>query len=280
MLPGATLNAIRDQTHVRIDIPRRDTGSTLAVPNTNGYGSSHVSSRSASPLPSPQAEDEENEPTVTVTIEGAAPMAQEAQLMIQQIIAEKTSRTSQKVKDIPAQVYPFALLRRADFLRVSEGRDVNLIKDDMERSIMVSGDREAVGKVVETIKSCIAFYEGDLSMVKISLPKIQHHLLIDGGADEILNKAKCVVIIPDITGSSEDVLVWGKPKDLGPGLQAVMEVCRSPGTSFSALICGFSARPRRTRPPCRLAAPTLAKSSCTSTDLVMSRNSHSHIPTS
>jgi len=154
-------------------------------------------------------------------------MAQEAQLMIQQIIAERTSRTSQKVKDIPAQVYPFASLRRADFLRASEGREINLTKDDKERSITVSGDREAVGKVVETIKSCIAFYEGDLSMVKISLPKRQHHLLIGAGADEILNKAKCAVI-PAITDSSEDVFVWGKPKDLGPGLQAVMEVCCSP----------------------------------------------------
>ena len=151
-------------------------------------------------------------------------MAQEAQLIIQQIITEKTSRTSQRVKDIPAQIYPLALLRRADFLRAAEGREINLTKDDKERSITVSGDREAVGKVVETIKSCIAFYEGDLSMVKISLPKRQHHLLVGGGADEILNQAKCTVIVPAITDSSEDVFVWGNPKDLGPGLQAVMGV--------------------------------------------------------
>jgi hypothetical protein len=65
-------------------------------------------------------------------------------------------------------------------------------------------------------------------MVKISLPKRQHHLLVGGGADEILNKAKCAVIVPAITDSSEDVFVWGKSKDLGPGLQAVMEVRRSP----------------------------------------------------
>ena len=272
---GSTLKAIRDQTHVKIDIPRRDTGSSLTVPGTNGYGSSHVSSRSASPLPSPQAEDEENEPTVTITIEGAAPMAQEAQLMIQHIITEKTSRTSQKVKDIPAQVYPFALLRKTDFLRVSEGREINLTKDDKERSITVSGDREAVGKVVETIKSCIAFYEGDLSMVKISLPKKQHHLLAGGGADEILNKAKCAVIVPAITDSSEDVFVWGKSKDLGPGLQAVMEVRRFPEIRSSVLISVYSARLRHIPPLCRSMAPTLAKSSHTSTSLVTSRTSDS-----
>ena len=197
--------------------------------------------------------------------------------MIQHIITEKTSRTSQKVKDIPAQVYPFALLRKADFLRASEGREMNLTKDDKERSITVSGDRDAVGKVVETIKSCIAFYEEDLSMVKISLPKRQHHLLVGDGADEILNKAKCAVIVPAITDSSEDVFVWGKPKDLGPGLQAVMEVRRFPEIRFSALISGYSARPRCILPPCRLAAPTLVKSSHISTNLVMSRTSDSRI---
>lgn len=204
-------------------------------------------------------------------------MAQEAQLIIQQIITERTSRTSQRVKDIPAQVYPFALLRRADFLRSSEGREINLNKDDKERSITVSGDREAVGKVVETIKSCIAFYEGDLSMVKISLPKRQHHLLVGGGADEILNKAKCAVIVPAITDSSEDVFVWGKPKDLGPGLQAVMEVRHPPKAYFLVLMCGYSALPRRIRPPSRLVAPTLAKPSSICTNLVTSRTSDSRI---
>jgi len=197
-------------------------------------------------------------------------MAQEAQIIIQQIIAERTSRTSQKIKDIPAQVYPFALLRRSDFLRASEGREINLIKDDKEHSITVSGDREAVGKVVETIKSCIAFYEGDLNMVKISLPKRQHHLLIGGGADEILNKAKCAVIVPAITDSSEDLLVWGMLKDLGSGLQAVLEVRCPPGIYFLVLICGYSAPPPCIQPPFRLAAPTLAKSSPISTNLVTS----------
>jgi hypothetical protein len=204
-------------------------------------------------------------------------MAQEAQLIIQQIITERTSRTSQKIKDIPAQVYPFALLRRTDFLRVSEGREINLTKDDKERWITVSGDREVVGKVVETIKSCIAFYEGDLSMVKISLPKRQHHLLVGGGADEILNKAKCVVIVPTITDSSEDVFVWGKPKDLGPGLQAVMEVRYSPKAYFLVLKCSYSAPPRRIRPPSQLVAPTLAKPSSICTNLVTSRTSDSRI---
>jgi hypothetical protein len=95
-------------------------------------------------------------------------------------------------------------------------------------SITVLGDREAVGKVVETIKSCTAFYAGDLNMVRISLPKRQHHLLVSDGAEEIINKAKCAVLVPAITDSSEDVFVWGKTKDPGPGLQAVMEVRRYP----------------------------------------------------
>lgn len=171
-------------------------------------------------------------------------MAHEAQAIIQGIIAEKTSRSAVKVKVNPAHVYPFVLLRRADFLKVADGAEVNLSRDDKEREITVSGDRDVVAKVIESIKSCIAFYEEDLTSVKIVLPKRQHRLLVGAGADEILQKSKCSIVVPPPTDPSEDVYVWGKGANLGLGLQAVMEASRKFCLNFHIkffLACKFSA---------------------------------------
>lgn len=151
-------------------------------------------------------------------------MAHEAQAMIQAIISEKTSQTVQKVKVTPAHVYPFVLTRRADFLKVAGDAFVDLNRNDPEMEIIVNGDREAVGKVAESIRSCMAFYQSDLTSVKISLPKRQQRLLTGSGADQIFQKSKCSVVVPPESDPSEDVYVWGKAASLGLGLQAVMEV--------------------------------------------------------
>jgi hypothetical protein len=162
---------------------------------------------------------------ITITITGPSSMAQEAQAMIQSIITEKTSRSSQRVKISPDYVYPFVLLRRLDFLKVANGGELNLSRDDNVKEITVSGDREIVGKVVDSIRSCAAFYETDLTSVKISLPKRQHRLFTAEALDQILQKSKCSVIVPPVDEPSEEVHVWGKTASLGLGLQAVMEVC-------------------------------------------------------
>ena len=69
---GANLKQVRDQTGVRIDIPRRD---TLAPANGNANGASHDPSRTATPLPGTPVggDEEEEEPTVPVTITGPQP---------------------------------------------------------------------------------------------------------------------------------------------------------------------------------------------------------------
>lgn len=219
---GANLKKIRDQTSTRIDIPRRD---NLTVPGANGLDAS----RSSSPFPVSPIED--GEATITITITGPASMAHEAQSMIQSIITEKTSRSSQKIKISPAHVYPFVLLRRPDFLKVANGGELNLSRDDNAKEITVSGDREIVGKVIEAIRSCATFYENDLTSVKISLPKRQHRLFTTEALDEILQKSKCSIVVPSAGESSEEVHVWGKATNLGLGLQAVMEVSKSSSRS-------------------------------------------------
>ncbi|KAL1939803.1 hypothetical protein VTO73DRAFT_9503 [Trametes versicolor] len=223
---GVTLKQVRDQTGVRVDIPRRDT----LAPATNGQtnGGSHSPSRNPTPLPgSPIDGDEEEEPTVPVTITGPQPLALEAQALLNEIIATKRSRATQRVRDIPEHILPFVLPRREQFLAAAEGADVNLALNGAAREITVTGDRDAVTRVVESIKSAVEYFKTDVISLKLSLPKRQHRLLVGKNAEDIMAKARCAIIVPKPDEASEELLIWGKATDVGLGVQAVMEKANS-----------------------------------------------------
>ncbi|KDR75234.1 hypothetical protein GALMADRAFT_69452 [Galerina marginata CBS 339.88] len=211
---GATLKQIRDQTTVRVDIPKRD----AVIPNGNGHaeGNGKVSH-----------DDDEEEPTIPVTLVGPQPLAYEAQALLNQIISSKTSKATQRVRDIPAHILPFILIRRSYFLAAAQDGSVNLALNTPAREITVSGDREAVVRVVETIKKTIEGLQSSLTSVKISLPKRQHRLLAGQNADIVLTKSNCAVIVGKPDEGGDEVTVWGQSTDLPAGLAAVMEQANS-----------------------------------------------------
>ncbi|KAI0032235.1 hypothetical protein K488DRAFT_86037 [Vararia minispora EC-137] len=215
---GATLKTIRDQTNVRVDIPRRETLASNGYANGNG--------RSGAATPSGDG-DEEEEPTVPVTITGPQPLAEEAQELIKQIIASKTSKTTQRVRDIPVHIIPFVKARRQLFQNAAQGADVQLGLNSSERELTAAGDREAVIRVIETVKSTIASVSTSITCVKFSLPKRQHRLLVNKAVDEIMAESKCAVVVPSPEDPSEEVQVWGRPEDAGVGIAAAMSKANS-----------------------------------------------------
>ncbi|KAI5121582.1 hypothetical protein M0805_000761 [Coniferiporia weirii] len=212
---GATLKQIRDQTNVKVDIPRRETIPSPA--QANGNGNAHHGGTS----------DDDDEPTVPVTISGPQPLVYEAQNMLKAIIATRTSKTTQRVRDIPENVLPFVVARRAEFLAGADGSDINLSLNLPEREITASGDREAVVKVVEKIKATIEFLKTDLVRFSMSLPKRQHRLLAGRAGEEILAKSKCGVVIPRPEDPSDQITVWGNANDLAAGMAAIMQQANS-----------------------------------------------------
>lgn len=214
---GATLKQIRDQTSVRVDIPKRET----LTPTGNGHANA------ASGPTTPSYDDEEEEPTVPVTLVGPQPLAYEAEALLKQIIASRTSRATSRVRDIPAHVLPFVIARRSYFLNAAQSTDITLTLNAPAREITASGDREAVGRVVETIKATVEGFKANLSSVKMSLPKRQHRLLIGKAGEEVLVKSNCSVTVPPDEDASEELTVWGQAADLPQGLSAVMEQANS-----------------------------------------------------
>lgn len=225
---GVTLKQIRDATGVKIDIPRRDS----LAPNGNANGHAQPASGTATPLQNANA-DEEEEPVVPITITGPQSSVQEAQARLNEIIATKRSRSTQRVRDIAAHVLPFLLPRRSTFEAAAAGGDIALTLNAPAREITINGEREAVGRVFESIKSAIDYFSAEVTPLKVPLPKSQHRLFTQKAIDEIMQKAKCAVIVPKPEDASDDVVIWGKRADLGAGVQAAMS------TSTSAYIHEF-----------------------------------------
>lgn len=212
-LSGATLKQIRDQTGVRVDIPKRDT----LAPNSNGH-----TNGTASGKVTPSHDDDDDEPTVPVTLTGPQPLTYEAQALLNQIISSKTSKSTQRIRDIPVHILPFVLARKAYFLSAAQDGEVNLALNSAAREITATGDREAVLRVVDLIKSTIETFGTSLTSVKISLPKRQHRLLTGKAAEEVLANSKCTVVVASEEDISDEVIVWGQSTDLPGGLGAVM----------------------------------------------------------
>lgn len=215
---GATLKQIRDQTGVRVDIPKRDTLTPNGNVQANGTASGKVT-------PS-HDDDDEDEPTVPVTLTGPQPLTYEAQALLNQIISSKTSKSTQRIRDIPVHILPFILARKAYFLSAAQDGEVHLALNSA-REITATGDREAVLRVVDLIKSTIETFRTILTSVKIALPKRQHRLLTGKSAEEVLAKSKCTVVVAAEEDISEEVIVWGQSVDLPAGLSAVMEQANS-----------------------------------------------------
>ncbi len=210
MVIGANLKQIRDQTNVKIDIPRRED-----LGEANGINASQ------------SQDDEDDEPTVPVTIEGPQSLVYEAQAMLNEIIATKGSKITRRVRDVPAHILPFVVARRPEYIAAAGDGEINLVLKEPEREIIATGDRDAVLRVVEKIKGSIEFFKTDLTQFSMSLPKRQHRVLSGSAVGEIIAKSRCGVVIPPPEDSSDQIIVWVNANDLSIGMAAIMTKANS-----------------------------------------------------
>jgi len=198
-----------------VDIPRRDPAALTG----NGHPNGTINGK--------DDDDEDEEPTIPVTLVGPQPLAYEAQALLKQIISSKTSKSTQRVRDIPVHILPFIVVRRALFLSAAQGGTVSLALNSDAREITASGDREAVVTIVESIKQTIETFKTSLTSVTLSLPKKQHRLLIGPDADAVMAKSNCAVVVGNGDESGNEVTVWGRSSDLPAGLGAALSQANS-----------------------------------------------------
>jgi len=217
---GATLKQIRERTGARVDVPPKDgltPSSSNAVLTANGM--TPPASGAATPL---IIEQDEQETNIPITIKAARPLAEEARLIINDIIASRTSKLTQKIRDIPPHILSFLTPRRAAFEAAAEGREIQTLLNAAAREITITGDREGVTRVVEAIKSTAESLGTMLTSISMNFAKRQHRLLTGETAEEIMAQNKCAVIVPEPEDPSEAVLVWGASEDLPNCLTAII----------------------------------------------------------
>lgn len=203
-----------------MDVPPKD-GLTPSSSNAvfTANGTTPPASGAATPL---VIEQDEQETNIPITIKAARPLAEEARLIINDIIASRTSKLTQKIRDIPPHILPFLTHRCAAFETAAEGREIQILLNAAAREIKVTGDREGVTRVVEAIKSTAESLETVLTSISMNFAKRQHRLLTGKTAEEIMAQNKCAVIVPEPGDPSEAVLVWGASEDLPNGLTAII----------------------------------------------------------
>ncbi|KAL7415309.1 hypothetical protein BDY24DRAFT_382512 [Mrakia frigida] len=241
---GTTLRQITDSTGCRINIPKREDASSSIAPTPAGSDNGS-SSDDDDDLPA-------SEPTVEITITGPTPSAQEAQTQILAHIGNRVSKDSKKIKDVPASYFPFiaqrvqelesgkevrinipppAMLKafrlqaeQAENGAAENGEEVvvngHISKKDL--AIVVTGEKEAVKDVVSAIHNLYEDLKSSTTTLAISIPKRQHRFLVGSNADEILATTGCVVELPSIEDTSDQVVIRGPTNNLSQALGAVV----------------------------------------------------------
>lgn len=220
-VPGATLKGIREATNVRVDIPPRNT--SLAPP---ADGSAQVS-RSPSPHAANDGADDE-EATIPITVTGPAPLVDSAISMIQDIIDVKTSKITQRVKEIPAHVFPF-LLPKIEELTTKAYQEnpykiLNVDPRQQSGEIVCSGDRVVVAPTVEALKEAKQELDENLQSITLSMSRAQFPYILEPiFANELLTEFGAVAV--PLEDDQAGLMIYGREGlGLGNALSRILAV--------------------------------------------------------
>ncbi len=233
---GKNLKAITDNTGVKVTIPPRDpSADNDAAATTTTTNNNNI--------------DYENDEQIAVSLEGDEINVKQAQAMIQAIVAERTSKITQRLTHIDPVFYPFiagpkganvAKLEsnagntdisvrvppRAAFLHAKDAQDDDAAaepKRERDLAIIVSGDREKVNATVAAIDAQVDAMKSSFRTLAISIPKRQHRFLVGDAANDILAATSCSVELAAIDDPSDSVTIRGPQNQLPMALTAAME---------------------------------------------------------
>lgn len=215
---GKNVKAITDATGVRIHIPPRAAG--------------------AGDAPAAAADDPLLDEQVEVVVEGDEVNALAAQAQLEALVAERTSKRTQRLTDIDVAYYPFiAGARNAHAAHLAETiahgaasvhvppRGAFLAREDRARdlAIVVQGDREAVATLVAAIYAEVAEWKAHFRTLTVHIPKRQHACLVGDAAADLLATTGCALELPAAQDATDAVTIRGPQQQLPHALTAALE---------------------------------------------------------
>ncbi|KZF21126.1 hypothetical protein L228DRAFT_248893 [Xylona heveae TC161] len=201
------------------------------------------------------AEEEDDSATIDVSIEGDAVAAEMARREIEAIVNERTSTVNLRLKEIPAEFYPFiAGPHDARVNALEEGRDLKIQVPHYHTwtsqpppqapssnqapsftaqeglPIQLSGDRLAVQQARDEIERQVEQLRQQLTISQLPIFRGQHQFIVGErghSLHDFLAETGCAVILPPSTDDTELLTVTGPRESIEAGINKVMDLAAS-----------------------------------------------------
>lgn len=218
-----------------------------------------ISQRTGAQIQIPKQESssaaEDDDSMIDVLIQGDSVAAEMARREIENIANERTSNVNLRLKEIPAEFYPFiAGPNNSRIAALEEGKDLRIqvphyhIWSDQpppqprsidevpafvparDNPILVSGDRVAAQAARAAIEGQVEELRRQLRLSQLDIQRGQHQFVLgERGTSlhDFLAETGCAVILPPASHDSETVTIIGPPERLEFGVNKVEDLASS-----------------------------------------------------
>jgi predicted PilT family ATPase len=225
---GANITALSQKTGAKIQVPRAEENEAL---------------------------DDDDSATIDVLIEGDAVAAEMARQEIEKIVNERTSSTNLRLKDIPAEFYPFlAGVHNSRIGELENGRDLRVqiphyhtwvdqapaqaaayrqppaFVPQASLPIQIAGDRLAANDARAQLERRVEQLRRELVSDQVAIERGRHQFIVgDRGTSlhDFLAETGCAVILPPDAEDDENLTIVGPADRIDEGLNKVMELASS-----------------------------------------------------
>lgn len=214
-----------------------------------------ISKRTGARIQVPKAEAGEDEDTVVnVHIEGNALTAEMARREIDAIVNERTSTVNLRLKDIPAEFYPFlAGPQNKHTNGLTQGKDIDIqipeyymwqsqappqnarnqpgqFAPQADFPIRISGERVAAQQAQAELERRVQQLRQRLAVDQRSIERGRHQFLVGdrgGSLHDFLEETGCSLVLPPNSDDSEEVYIIGPPDKIEQGIAKLEDLAAS-----------------------------------------------------
>ena len=198
---------------------------------------------------------DDDDTTIDVLVEGDAIAAEIARREIEAIVNERTSTVNVRLREVPAELYPFlAGPHNVGTDALSHGRDVEIkiphyyswthqpppqvasrhdvpgFASHPDMHIQLSGDRNAVQDVKAQIERQVEALRQSITLSELAINRGQHQFILGNNGEslhDLLKETGCSVILPPDSDGTEMLTIVGPRDRLDIGMDSVMNLATS-----------------------------------------------------
>ncbi|KAF2181087.1 hypothetical protein K469DRAFT_590305 [Zopfia rhizophila CBS 207.26] len=245
-------NELGCKQSVKVSVPASVRASIIGK---GGSKIQEISKRSGARIQVPKQEvGEDDDAMVDVLIEGNALTAEMARREIEAVVNERTSTVNLRLKDIPAEYYPFLAGPHNSLINsLEDGRDIRVqipqyttwdtqappqgppnqpipFVPQAKFPIQISGDRNAAQEVQAEIERQVQQLRQQLAIQQRSIERGRHQFIVGdrgGSLHDFLEETGCTIILPPNTDDSEAIYVVGPPDKIENGVNKLEDMAAS-----------------------------------------------------